>query len=1644
MKNFYLFIFLFFVFTGAKAQVNLSQGLAAYYPFTGNANDISGNNNNPSFNNATLTADRFGNPNSAYHFDGVDNYMQIPNSPSLNFGTSMSICVWVRVTGFYTGTCYNDMLVGKLIADYQTGNYSLRFSDYDNGCLAAASTTDETFSAEPDGVHNSVIVQPNQWYSVVSTSDGTTSKVYVNCQLVSSTPITATTYSNTNDLFLGRLDDPTFPYWLNGDLDEVRLYNRAINQDEVNAYGGCATTCTQTSSMIDTTICQGQNFNGHTTTGTYLDTLTNVQGCDSLRTLNLTVNNCAPISCNSWLNTPTVNDYVTVGDLNVVGNQLTVEATFNRTVPPSTPGSYGFLVSKHTNATDNNYSLFPNGCALTTVDNGEVFALQNCPVELNKTYHVAMVYDGVNLKFYRDGYLISQTPATGNLINNSLITTIAQNPQAPIFPFLGYMNEVRIWNVARSQSDIRTYMNSSLPNPTTQTGLLGYYTFNSLVNQQGNAAFNGTIHGAALVNQPNPNCTFVLDSCCSPTSSTIDTAICQGQSYLGYSTTGVYIDTLTNAKGCDSIRTINLTVNNCAPSPCAPVDSVIINTGYDPVHNMAIPIGQRDSNWIVTAMSTAMQSDPLNVCTPAPKPAMVIFNNDIVNNPPAPANSQFISCLSDRVETTTVPLDYTMTVERKFTLSAADIININMNISVDNLLDQISIDGVPQALNNLPFGTYSFVNYNFTVPLTVGSHTISITARNQTVTPANYPNGFVFSNGFDLIVVGTVKSATGSNSIVNTYCTCTTPTFATVDTTICQGQFYKGFATTGTYLDTIPNTAGCDSIITIHLIVNNACTVSPSCAPTDTLIINTGYNARTHTATIPGSEDPNWIVTAMSSDMQNAYSYNNETTGIPSAPPSSGSQPPVSIGQNAMVVPGYTGMPSGLTYISCFPDNLLYTVQPVVTNFTNCTTTIERPFIVDGTTSLPVKFNFSISCDDAISSVIIDAGTPEAIILLNTVTGSISSPVVINTTQTLSPGTHTIDIQCNNEESASGGNYYTINGSPYQWNPFSVGIVGNIVSAANILHNQCCTKSFSTVDTSICQGQSLRSHITTGSFIDTIPNAAGCDSIITLNLTVIQKSFSTIDTSFCQGQSFHGHTTTGTFIDTIPNVAGCDSIMTLNLTIKPRSFSTITTSICQGQTYLGYTSTGIYIDTLVAANGCDSIRTLQLTVNLPSSSTIDTSICQGQNYLGHTSTGSYTDIMPNAAGCDSTITSNITVNPVPTVITNNDTSFCIGSSMQINTTGATTYSWSPTTGLTFPNNSSDPVAKPAGSIQYVVTGTTNGCAANDTLTITVNPLPVVTVSTNALICKNTSTQLSAGGGNSYQWTPAVTLNNAAIATPIASPVTNTIYHVLVTDLNNCVNTDSVKVAIRPDPVFSVMPDTTVCSYTPVQLRASGGDIYLWQPSTALNNAAISDPVATLTTSTTYTVYIKENTCGNFTNLTTTLTALPGVIVTAGKSNDLDCYTSSATLSATGADEYLWSPATALNNVNVADPIAKPFSTQQYVVKGTDANGCFGFDSVTVFGNYTDRLVYNMANAFSPNNDGINDCYGIKYFGVISDFTFMIFNRWGQQMFSTSDPAACWDGTFQGQNVAIGTYVYYIRAVTACGITEKKGTVVLIR
>jgi hypothetical protein len=125
-----LLILLFFIFFSSSfSQVKLDSGLVAYYPFNGDANDASGNGNNAIFNNATLTSDHLGNLNSAYYFNGVDNYIRIPNAPGINPSNQISLCVFVKPMGFYRGPCHGNSVLMKGDADYLTGNYVIRFDD---------------------------------------------------------------------------------------------------------------------------------------------------------------------------------------------------------------------------------------------------------------------------------------------------------------------------------------------------------------------------------------------------------------------------------------------------------------------------------------------------------------------------------------------------------------------------------------------------------------------------------------------------------------------------------------------------------------------------------------------------------------------------------------------------------------------------------------------------------------------------------------------------------------------------------------------------------------------------------------------------------------------------------------------------------------------------------------------------------------------------------------------------------------------------------------------------------------------------------------------------------------------------------------------------------------------------------------------------------------------------------------------------------------------------------------------------------------------------------------------------------------------------------------------------------------------------
>ncbi len=207
-------------------------------------------------------------------------------------------------------------------------------------------------------------------------------------------------------------------------------------------------------------------------------------------------------------------------------------------------------------------------------------------------------------------------------------------------------------------------------------------------------------------------------------------------------------------------------------------------------------------------------------------------------------------------------------------------------------------------------------------------------------------------------------------------------------------------------------------------------------------------------------------------------------------------------------------------------------------------------------------------------------------------------------------------------------------------------------------------------------------YTTSGTHTATIVNAAGCDSVITLNLTINQNSTATQTITNCGSYTWPLNGTvyaaSGTFTATIPNAAGCDSLVTLNLTVNQSTTASQTVTNCGD--YLWdlngnvYTATGVYVDTIPNAVGCDSIVTLNLTVNQATSATQTVVSCgaydwalNGNNY---TATGLYIDTIANAAGCDSIITLDLTVINTDLTVTNSSPT------LTSNEVGAgTTYQW---------------------------------------------------------------------------------------------------------------------------------------------------------------------------------------------------------------------------------------------------------------------------------------------------------------------------------------------------------------------------------
>ena len=261
-----------------------------------------------------------------------------------------------------------------------------------------------------------------------------------------------------------------------------------------------------------------------------------------------------------------------------------------------------------------------------------------------------------------------------------------------------------------------------------------------------------------------------------------------------------------------------------------------------------------------------------------------------------------------------------------------------------------------------------------------------------------------------------------------------------------------------------------------------------------------------------------------------------------------------------------------------------------------------------------------------------------------------------------------------------------------------------------------------------------------GVFTNSYPNASGCDSIHTLNLTINYSNTSITNASNCDTYIWNGQTYSGSGIYTYitTNANGCDSIAILNLTIILSTNSTSNITACDTYSWNGntYTSSGVYTFVTINSNNCDSTATLNLTINPSTTSISNVTECDTYTWNGitYSTSGIYTFISTNAVGCTHIDSLVLTINNFTT------------SSSTI--TECDSYSWN---GATYVSS---------GSYTYLTTNA-NGCDSTATLNLTVNPS--TTSSSNVTACDtfswNGTTYDSSG---TYVYTPVNLENDYSI------------------------------------------------------------------------------------------------------------------------------------------------------------------------------------------------------------------------------------------------------------------------------------------
>jgi len=1282
------------------------------------------------------------------------------------------------------------------------------------------------------------------------------------------------------------------------------------------------------------------------------------------------------IPCNNWLSLPSYQSYAQVGDLDIPGNKVTLEAIFVRTAPYSNGFNWaGDLVSKHVDPSDANYLLRPNNAEITTT-NGFFTTPPVCEIQLNKVYHAAMVYDGAVLKFYRNGFLMSSIPATGNLIQNNHQTRIGlYDALFHNTNLIGYINEVRIWNVARTQSEIRAYMNSSLPSPSTQPGLLAYYTFDNLLNKQGNTAWNATLGGSSSANATIPDCNYVADSC----SIVVSPASCNNWLTTSFHPSGVTV-------GDVDITGDKLTVEAL----------FYRSSAFDPTLNFGKLVSKH--------------TDATNVnYSLMPVTCEITTTNGYINTPAV--------CLPslDRIYHVAMVYDgATLKFYRNGYLLSS--VAWTGNLVNNDLLTTIG-NG-----STFPFSIYQHMGYLNEVRIWNIARTqndLRTYLNNSLPNPTTTP-GLVAYYTFDNLI----------NKQGNPAWNGTTSGPAIINSIIPNCNYVADSCTARTNISNIINTYTpvialnpCENKITVE----DASTFNPG----DTVMLIQMKGAvidSSNTASFGTITDyknaGNYEINYVKSKAGNIIELKNTITRSYDIPTGKVQLIRVPYYQNATVTATLTCLPWDGSKGGVLVLNALDTVT------LNANIDVSGKGFRGGADPFtnPPSFNcyenqFYYPANPDLAS---EKGEGIALI----------SPAKSFGKGALANGggggnSHNSGGGGGSNAGQAGLGGYNFEGSPCTNTPFDNRGFGG----KPLAYSTSANKIF------LGGGGGAGHSNNPTAFESTGGNGSG---IIIILADKIKTNGNKI---MANGNHGTGCGTSGPQChEGMGGGGGGGAVL-----IRTNSYIGSTVVEAKGGNGANMSASGFQ---KVGPGGGGGGGVLSLSNSSLPAAIVLTSI-GGTNGV---CTGYSNDAFGATPGQNGTTLFNLVV-PVDNILFRpNIDSVRIKDSLltcadfdfkglaYTNTNPVASWQWYFDDGGTANTQNTTYTFTPGPHLVKLVVTDINGCKDSITTNVTASVLTMDAGPADTICSLNSTTlQATSNGATQYAWTPAAFLDDPTILNPAATPPVTTMFYLTATNATGCTRIDSVLVTVRSATGFSINPPVDMCDKETVQLTASGGDIYNWQPAASLDDPSVFNPVASPGSTTVYTVTITDTLCSNTTNLSTTVTVQPLPAITASSSNDIDCSRPSSQLSASGGSQYTWTPAATLSNPNSASPLARPTITTQYFVTGTSLAGCSNKDSVLVKVSSDNKGGYFMPTGFTPNNDGLNDCFGPKLWGTIQEIEFSVYNRWGGRIFYSKKVGDCWNGTYKGVQQNPDVYVFMIKAKTTCNPSVfRKGTFVLIR